>query len=195
LADTCACRIFEAQPSDLLAVKALSAESKAKGFVVRLRGLPYSATAADVVKFFDALDIVRGVDGVLFTFTPDGRPTGEAYAEFDTDEAHKEAMKRHKEMIGTRYIELFVSSKVDMYQAMHHNKYVSQTSKKRWLMHGGAVIDASGMRHLSPYPGGVDEMSDFFRSKHPCQPCPCVPCSHPFGLLSGSQPAHPRALP
>lgn len=171
--------IFEAQPSDLLAVKALSAESKAKGFVVRLRGLPYSATSADVVKFFDGLDVVRGADGVLFTFTPDGRPTGEAYVEFESDEAHKEAMKRHKEMIGTRYIELFVSSKVDMYQAMQHNKYVSQTSKKRWMMQG-AVMDPTGLRHLTPYATGVDDMTDFFRN-FSLAPRPAVPLVPRFG--------------
>jgi len=48
--------------------------------------------------------------------TPDGRPTGEAFVELKDEEGQKEAMKRHKEVMGTRYIELFTSSKADLVQ-------------------------------------------------------------------------------
>lgn len=56
--------------------------------------------------------------GVIFTWTPDGRPTGEAFVELKDEEAQREAMKRHKELMGNRYIELFTSTKADLIQAI-----------------------------------------------------------------------------
>lgn len=69
------------------------------------------------VHFFEGIDIERGSAGIAFTCTPDGRPKGEAYVEFPSEDAQKEALKRHKNEIGDRYIELFVSSKANMIQA------------------------------------------------------------------------------
>ena len=53
----------------------------------------------------------------MFTCTPEGRPKGEAYVEFGSEEAQKEALKRHKNEMGERYIELFLSTKANMLQA------------------------------------------------------------------------------
>ena len=44
-----------------------------QGFVLRLRGLPYTASAVDILNFFSDVPIVRGVEGVVFTYTADGR--------------------------------------------------------------------------------------------------------------------------
>ena len=65
------------------------------------------------VHFFEGIEIERGLAGIAFTCTPDGRPKGEAYVEFPSEDA----LKRHKNEIGDRYIELFVSSKANMIQA------------------------------------------------------------------------------
>ncbi len=56
----------------------------------------------------------------MFTCTPEGRPKGEAYVEFASEEAQKEAVKRHKNEMGERYIELFLSTKANMLQARAH---------------------------------------------------------------------------
>ncbi len=48
--------------------------------------------------------------------TPDGRPTGEAFVELKDEEAQREAMKRHKEKMGARYIEIFTSTKSALVQ-------------------------------------------------------------------------------
>lgn len=45
-------RLFEAAEADLAAVKKVLEDTRLQGCVVRLRGLPYTATAADVVDFF-----------------------------------------------------------------------------------------------------------------------------------------------
>ena len=50
--------------------------------VVRMRGLPFSAGAEQVLQFFQGCggDVVP--EGILLTYTHDGRATGEAYVEF-----------------------------------------------------------------------------------------------------------------
>ena len=92
-----------------------------RGYVVRLRGLPFTATAIDVIQFLSAgtkgsaissseIEVLRGVDGVVFTFSPDGKPNGEALVELKDEMSMRMAMKRHKEMMGNRYIELVRTS-------------------------------------------------------------------------------------
>jgi len=76
--------------------------------VVRLRGLPYEATKADITKFFDGLDIT--VNGILLTTNYQGRATGEAFVQFANENSAQEALKKNKESIGHRYIEVFQSS-------------------------------------------------------------------------------------
>lgn len=84
------------------------------GWVVRLRGLPFAATAEDVLAFFNGLEILRGTAGVVLTWGRDGRPLGEAYVEFPSEEVQEEALKRDKEKMGPRYVEIFKSNKADM---------------------------------------------------------------------------------
>lgn len=69
-----------------------SSEAHLQGWVLRLRGLPYTATAADVLAFFDGLEIARGAAGVVFTCTADGRPLGEAYVELTSEEGQQVAV-------------------------------------------------------------------------------------------------------
>ena len=69
------------------------------------------------IEFFKGVDIEKGASGIVFTCTPEGRPKGEAYVEFPSEEAQKEAVKRHKNEMGERYIELFLSTKANMLQA------------------------------------------------------------------------------
>lgn len=160
--------------------KAISNDNRMKGYVVRLRGLPYSSTASDVVKFFDQVEMCRGLDGVVFTYMPDGRPTGEAFVEFPSEEAQREAMKKHKNLVGTRYIELFVSTKSDMLQAIQQNKYLlGYANRRRWVpnnmpMQGhmgynhdmrGAPMHQHG--HMQFAPGGMEDMNELFRGELP----------------------------
>lgn len=69
------------------------------------------------IEFFKGIDLDKGASGIVFTCTPEGRPKGEAYVEFGSEEAQKEALKRHKNEMGERYIELFLSTKANMLQA------------------------------------------------------------------------------
>eukprot|EP00743_Colponemidia_sp_Colp-15_P002917 GILK01003156.1.p1 GENE.GILK01003156.1~~GILK01003156.1.p1 ORF type:complete len:464 (-),score=39.76 GILK01003156.1:338-1729(-) len=76
--------------------------------VVRLRGLPWSATDDDIRGFFKDLSIVP--NGTYIVLNHQGRPSGEAFAEFATDEDGKLAIGRHKQLMGRRYVEVFPST-------------------------------------------------------------------------------------
>ncbi|GIL55297.1 hypothetical protein Vafri_10859 [Volvox africanus] len=145
--------IFESTEADLATAKSLSVD-RMRGFVVRCRGLPYTATAQDVLNFFGPdVPVVRGIEGVVFTYAPDGRPTGEAFVEFQTEDAQREALKKHKESMGSRYIELFVSTKVDMIQAIQQNRLIlGYSNRKRWLQQQGINLGpGAAPTHLHPH--------------------------------------------
>ena len=147
-----------------------------RGHVVRLRGLPFTSTAQDVLDFFSGVEVMGGEAGVLFTCTPEGRPTGEAYLELASEEGQQAALARHKESIGSRYIEIFQSSKGDLYQAVQQHGFftaVGGRRKHQWhQQHGGgaggphgggeAAAGGHGARVLDRGQAGVDEMAAAF---------------------------------
>ncbi|XP_057469042.1 uncharacterized protein LOC130758216 isoform X1 [Actinidia eriantha] len=75
--------------------------------VLKLRGLPFSATKSDIVEFFGAFNLTDEM--VHIARRPDGKATGEAYVEFASAEEAKKAMVKDKMTIGSRYVELFPS--------------------------------------------------------------------------------------
>ncbi|KAG0484302.1 hypothetical protein HPP92_008219 [Vanilla planifolia] len=77
--------------------------------VLKLRGLPYSATESDIVDFFQGFEVTE--ENVRIARRPDGKATGEAYVEFGSVEVAKKAMSKDKMTIGSRYVELFPSTK------------------------------------------------------------------------------------
>ncbi|KPP56254.1 G-rich sequence factor 1-like, partial [Scleropages formosus] len=69
------------------------------GGVVKIQGLPYSATEEDVIQFFAGLDIAE--DGVTLVFDRKGRSTGIAYVEFTSQEMAAQALEKHRETMGS----------------------------------------------------------------------------------------------
>jgi hypothetical protein len=117
------------------------------------------AVSPSQLEFFKGIDIERGAASIVFTCTPDGRPKGEVYVEFPNEDAQKEALKRHKNEMGERYIELFLSTKANMIQvragllcalpASHysgngHLNAVERTTTMAALT--GACSDTTGMK-------------------------------------------------
>ncbi|CAI8020668.1 Probable RNA-binding protein 19 [Geodia barretti] len=72
-------------------------------FTLRMRGLPFKSKREDVETFFHPLALAD----VRFTVDKDGRPSGRAYVDFNSEEDMNEALKRNGDCIGKRYIELF----------------------------------------------------------------------------------------
>ena len=81
--------------------------------IVKARGLPWSASADEVVEFFSEVAIVGGVDGVHFGKNREGRPSGEAFLEVETKEDVERALEKHKCNMGKRYVEVFESDVSD----------------------------------------------------------------------------------
>ncbi|KAL7469729.1 hypothetical protein ACHAXS_009987 [Conticribra weissflogii] len=91
------------------------------GFI-RMRGLPFQATKQDILEFFKEYKPVE--NSVLLTYRGDGRATGEGYVAFKNAADAKAAMALHRNMIGSRYIELFISNKEE------HARNVSRSNPR-----------------------------------------------------------------
>ncbi|CAA7399596.1 unnamed protein product [Spirodela intermedia] len=76
--------------------------------ILKLRGLPFSASRADIVDFFAGFDLPE--DKVHIALRADGKATGEAFVEFPSAEEAKRAMNKDRMTIGSRYVELFPST-------------------------------------------------------------------------------------
>ena len=72
------------------------------------------------MEFFQSGDngceVLDGEEGVLFVKRADGRATGDAFVLFGTEEEAQKALSKHKESIGSRYIELFRSTTAEVQQ-------------------------------------------------------------------------------
>lgn len=80
-----------------------------EGYVVKLRGLPWSTTVDEILKFFNDCSISHGKAGIHMTMSREGRPSGEAYVEMEAEEDIEKACKRDKDHMGHRYIEGSIS--------------------------------------------------------------------------------------
>ena len=72
-------------------------------YTIKMLGLPFRAAEKDVHAFFHPLTVAA----VRFTKDAVGRPSGRAYADFLSEADVKKALKRNKDCIFHRYIELF----------------------------------------------------------------------------------------
>ncbi|XP_066954817.1 epithelial splicing regulatory protein 1 isoform X5 [Macrobrachium rosenbergii] len=93
--------------------------------IIRMRGLPYDCTAKQVVEFFESgengCQILDNEEGVLFVRKPDGRATGDAFVLFASEEDSAKALGKHREIIGSRYIELFRSTTAEVQQVLNRS--------------------------------------------------------------------------
>ncbi|KFM78083.1 RNA-binding protein fusilli, partial [Stegodyphus mimosarum] len=91
--------------------------------IVRMRGLPYDCTPKQVLSFFAngevPCEVMDGEEGVLFVKKADGRATGDAFVLFESEEMAAKALQKHREVIGSRYIELFRSTTAEVQQVLN----------------------------------------------------------------------------
>lgn len=116
------CGFLDWSASVLFLVKGTSNEvaqflSKENQVIVRMRGLPFNVTTEEVLTFFGQhCPVTGGKEGVLFVTYPDSRPTGDAFVLFACEEYAQNALKKHKDLLGKRYIELFRSTAAEVQQ-------------------------------------------------------------------------------
>lgn len=91
--------------------------------VVCLKGLPFNCTTDDIREFFEGLEIEN--NGILIVLDERGRICGEGFVHFTSSRAVEVALRKHKERIKHRYIEVYRSDLREMYprSALHQNQY------------------------------------------------------------------------
>ncbi|XP_068591186.1 epithelial splicing regulatory protein 1 isoform X2 [Cebidichthys violaceus] len=152
--------------------------SREDQIIVRMRGLPFTATHEQVLTFFspeedlkETCPVSGGKDGILFVRYPDGRPTGDAFVLFACEEHTQCALRKHKEILGRRYIELFKSTAAEVQQVL--NRYssaplisvapaplVSMLPALSLLPPPGSVRDCLRLRGL-PYTASIEDILTF----------------------------------
>ncbi|UYV70363.1 HNRNPH1 [Cordylochernes scorpioides] len=90
----------------LLSTPANYPPPSSKSHSIHMRGLPFRANKTDIADFFKPVSIMD----IRLIFDKTGKPSGEAEVLFYTHEDAVEGMKKDKEYMQTRYIELFLSS-------------------------------------------------------------------------------------
>uniref|UniRef100_A0AAQ5Z0F8 RRM domain-containing protein n=1 Tax=Amphiprion ocellaris TaxID=80972 RepID=A0AAQ5Z0F8_AMPOC len=134
--------------------------SKENQVIIRMRGLPFTATPQEVLSFLGPESpVTDGGEGLLFVKYPDGRPTGDAFVLFSCEEYAQNALKKHKQILGKRYIELFRSTAAEVQQVL--NRYMS-TPLIATLPPSPIVStrDCIRLRGL-PYTAGIEDILEF----------------------------------
>ncbi|XP_071600262.1 G-rich sequence factor 1 isoform X1 [Heliangelus exortis] len=145
-------KVFEVHDSDVAGLlQTLRDESQAiNDGVVLLRGLPFSSTKEDIEDFFTGLKVTD----IAFIYRGERR-TGEAFVQFAAPEMAAKALLRHKEYMGSRYIEVYVSRRHHMQKHMLCDRQLPAYSRlrreqepapeERGLSHtGGSLAEREG---------------------------------------------------
>ncbi|XP_037069007.1 heterogeneous nuclear ribonucleoprotein H2-like [Pollicipes pollicipes] len=126
--------------------------SAEEGFVIRVRGLPWSATEDDIIKFFDNVNVKGGTSGIYLTLSREGRPSGEAYVELCSEADFEAAKKKHNCTMGHRYLEVFRSKRSEMEWVV-----------KRSGMNAASSMDDGCVRLRGlPFGCSKEEIANFF---------------------------------
>ena len=88
-----------------------SAPPPSSEFVVKCRGLPWQVLQEDAEVFFADCDLLP--QSLLFTFNQ----RGEGFAMFSTLEGHRKALAKNRQSMGSRYIEIDISSMAEYHRA------------------------------------------------------------------------------
>lgn len=131
--------------------------SEFKG-VLRLRGLPFSATKEDIINFFK--DFALSEDKVHLIANSEGRPAGEAFVEFASPEDSKTAMSKDRMTLGYRYIELFPASREELEEASSRGRLMSKSFEGKDTTEPTPVLRMRGL----PFSAGKDDILDFFKN-------------------------------
>ncbi|XP_011614236.1 G-rich sequence factor 1 [Takifugu rubripes] len=161
--------VYEVTESDAEAIMEKATGSQADDGVVRLRGLPFSSTKADIAQFFSDLDIVE--NGITIITDHAGRNSGEAFVQFFSKEEAEKALLRDRAVMGTRYIEVFPSRSEEVYSSKRmRNSGVSDTghsvrnrrTTSQSLVQNSLPLHYIHMRGL-PFQVSGEDVVNFFR--------------------------------
>ncbi|KAJ8968276.1 hypothetical protein NQ317_006404, partial [Molorchus minor] len=159
--------VYRASGEDFLSV-AGGSSCEAQAFLSR--------GAAVILDFFatgeNSCAVLDGVDGVLFVRKPDGRATGDAFVLFASESDSPKALSKHRECIGSRYIELFRSTTAEVQQVLNRSMdsktyepatliaQLQQPILPQHIITSGTRKDCIRLRGL-PYEAQVEHILDF----------------------------------
>ncbi|CAN0901757.1 Epithelial splicing regulatory protein 1 [Linum grandiflorum] len=134
--------------------------------VVRLRGLPFDCTDADVAEFFQGLNIVD----ILF-IQKGGKFSGEAFCVLAYPLQVDFALQKNRQNMGRRYVEVFRSTRQDYYVAVAGQVSENRGSSPRRRFprakpydEGKDQAEHTGVLRLRglPFSAGKEEIMEFF---------------------------------
>ncbi|XP_027051979.1 epithelial splicing regulatory protein 1-like isoform X2 [Pocillopora damicornis] len=129
-------------PVDVTQIAANFVSNKAE-VIIRMRGLPFNSKESDVIEFFEEdAPVFKSDEGILIVRNNFGKATGDAFVLFETEEHGHAALRKHRCMLGSRYVELFRSSQSEVQQVL--NSYSN-------LMHNFPPIMFPPLPHHPPF--------------------------------------------
>ncbi|XP_008786144.1 heterogeneous nuclear ribonucleoprotein F-like [Phoenix dactylifera] len=143
--------------------------------VVRLRGLPFDCSEADVIDFFCGLDILD----ILFVHKG-GRFSGEAFCVLAYPLQVDFAIQRNRQNMGRRYIEVYRSKRQEYYSAVAHEVSDMRggsprrsAPRARSADGGKDLVEHTGVLRMRglPYSAGKDDVMDFFKDYELSEDC------------------------
>ncbi|XP_015776015.1 PREDICTED: heterogeneous nuclear ribonucleoprotein H2-like isoform X6 [Acropora digitifera] len=121
-------------------------------FVVRACRLPWSATAESVAKIFSDCNIRGGAkNGIHFTYSSEGHPSGECFVELVSRGDMEKALAKSKNSLGKRFVQVFKSTAAEMEQTC---KRMGQPQDRG----NEAVVRLRGL----PFQVSKEEIEQFF---------------------------------
>ena len=120
--------------------------------VLRMRGLPFTAVKADIITFFEGFGLED--HHIFFVNDASGRPSGEAFAVFGSEEGAKTALRdKDKKEVQGRWIDLFPTTRVELY-----NRVGIGAGIKREDFNDKVCVKMRGL----PWSASVQQVSGFF---------------------------------
>lgn len=89
----------------LISKKSLNISNHRQKPLIKVRGLPWTATKKEIRDFFSSVKILNDLNGIHFITDDQNAEHGVAYIEFASKKYHDMALGYHNRKLGERYIE------------------------------------------------------------------------------------------
>lgn len=109
-------------------------KNPSKQFILKLRGLPYTAREQEVLEFFRGIRVKT--DNIAFLYGEDGKFTGQCYIKLFNQSDFDEALSFHNSDLGSRYIEI-----QEAFEDEWNAAYNSQFPDKREYYFSSAIME------------------------------------------------------
>ncbi|XP_053727274.1 G-rich sequence factor 1 [Synchiropus splendidus] len=122
-------------------------------YIIQVKGLPWSCTTEDLLKFFSDCRIRDGESGIHLTLDRQGRPSGRAFIEMEHEEDVRKALEKHRQYLGPRYVEVFELTNSEAEDILR--KSIQTPADTR-------VVRLRGL----PFSSTEEDIAHFFRGLH-----------------------------